>query len=366
MAFARTISILCSFVSWFSRKFGSWMVLFGVLLDQFVNSFDRANGLSIFKFDAVWFVNFSAKDLDRWVQWNRMDLGQLFCLSFLKIQDQDFCWSWCFHCADFELWNALLDLSFLVCLMMVPTILLLFRDFFWRSGLLELRIRFVCLGSLVWLFSPAWDAVKLILPGCWLHLPFRGHWPYRFRSDDGSCSELAPGLMFDNFLPIPDAESLSFYPSDQGPSVSRIRKSKGEDAATDVVICFRWETRHGPSAPDNDWSDIRQVGSLILRWRRRSSSRRRRRRRKRCSRPRGWWWRHATGDCGETAAAQANTYDSCGEAVVAFAAAAAAGPGIAVEMPQQNRNMLSVPSSMYFVSSSNWNLQWSEYFRYNC
>ena len=29
-----------------------------------------------------------------------------------------------------------------------------------------------------------------------------------------SCSELAPGLMFDNFLPIPagDAESLPFYP----------------------------------------------------------------------------------------------------------------------------------------------------------
>ena len=33
-----------------------------------------------------------------------------------------------------------------------------------------------------------------------------------FRSDDGSCSELAPGLIFDNFLTIPDAESLPFYP----------------------------------------------------------------------------------------------------------------------------------------------------------
>ena len=31
-------------------------------------------------------------------------------------------------------------------------------------------------------------------------------------SDDGNCSELAPGLMFDDFLPIPDAESLPFYP----------------------------------------------------------------------------------------------------------------------------------------------------------
>ena len=69
----------------------------------------------------------------------------------------------------------------------------------------------VCSGSLVWLFSPAWDAVKLTLPGGWLHLSFRGHRPYRFRSDDCICSELAPGLMFDYFLPIPDAESLPFY-----------------------------------------------------------------------------------------------------------------------------------------------------------
>ena len=68
------------------------------------------------------------------------------------------------------------------------------------------------MGSLVWLFSPAWDAVKLTLPVGWLHLSFRGHRPYRFRSNNGNCSELAPGLMFDDFLSIPDAESLPFYP----------------------------------------------------------------------------------------------------------------------------------------------------------
>ena len=33
----------------------------------------------------------------------------------------------------------------------------------------------VCSEYLVWLLSPAWDAVKLILPGCWLHLSFRRH-----------------------------------------------------------------------------------------------------------------------------------------------------------------------------------------------
>ena len=47
------------------------MVLFGSLLDQFVNSFDRANGLSIFQFDAVRSIDFSAKDFDRWVHWIR-------------------------------------------------------------------------------------------------------------------------------------------------------------------------------------------------------------------------------------------------------------------------------------------------------
>ena len=55
-------------------------------------------------------------------------------------------------------------------------------------------------------------AIKLTLPGGWLHLSFRGHRPYQFRSYDGNCSELAPALMFDDFLPITDAESLPLYP----------------------------------------------------------------------------------------------------------------------------------------------------------
>ena len=56
----------------------------------------------------------------------------------------------------------------------------------------------VCVCMYVCLL-PAWDAVKLNLPGGWLHLSFRSHRPYRFRSDDGNCSELAPGLIFDDF-----------------------------------------------------------------------------------------------------------------------------------------------------------------------
>ena len=45
------------------------MVLFGSLLDQFVSSIDRADGLSIFQFDAVRFIDFSAKDFYRQVKW---------------------------------------------------------------------------------------------------------------------------------------------------------------------------------------------------------------------------------------------------------------------------------------------------------
>ena len=103
--------------------------------------------------------------------------------------------------------------------MRMSRLLRLFNDDADNAALLSwflLKIRSVrildtilCVGSLVWLFSPSWDAVKLILLGC---LSFRGHWPYLFRGDDRSCSELAPGLMFDNFLPILDAESLPFYP----------------------------------------------------------------------------------------------------------------------------------------------------------
>ena len=41
------------------------MVFLGSLLDEFVSSFDRVNGLSIFEFDVVLLIDFSAKDLDR-------------------------------------------------------------------------------------------------------------------------------------------------------------------------------------------------------------------------------------------------------------------------------------------------------------
>ena len=53
---------------------------------------------------------------------------------------------------------------------------------------------------------PAWDAVKFTLPGGWLHLSFVVIDP----ADLGATTVVAPGLMLDSFLPIPNAESLPF------------------------------------------------------------------------------------------------------------------------------------------------------------
>ena len=60
--------------------------------------------------------------------------------------------------------------------------------FLLRIGSVRILDTTVSSGSLVWLYSPAWNAAKLTLPGGWIHLSFRGHRPYLFRSDDGSCS----------------------------------------------------------------------------------------------------------------------------------------------------------------------------------
>ena len=51
------------------------------IVRSIVNSFDLANGLSIFQFDAVRFIDFSAKVFGRWVQWIR---DSCFVFNFCK------------------------------------------------------------------------------------------------------------------------------------------------------------------------------------------------------------------------------------------------------------------------------------------
>ena len=200
LSFACATEILGFLAICFSWKSWSWIVLFNSLLDQFVGSFDCADGLSTFRFDAVWFIDFSVKTLiDGFNGLGIIILSLIsqnprsrFMLELMIIL-----------CHFWFLIRFARPQRFLAGLMMVLTIRLFFRDYFWWSGLLEYWIQihtFVCSGSLVWqlwLFSPAWDAVKLIDP-----------------TDLGATTVVAPGLMLDNFLPIPDEESLPFqvYP----------------------------------------------------------------------------------------------------------------------------------------------------------
>ena len=70
------------------------MVFFGSLLDQFVGSFDRSNGLSTFRFDAVCFIDFSARILID--GFDGLGTVILSCLEYLKVQDRvlcELCWS---------------------------------------------------------------------------------------------------------------------------------------------------------------------------------------------------------------------------------------------------------------------------------
>ena len=67
----------------------------------------------------------------------------------------------------------------------------------------------ICSGSLVWLLSPAWDAVTPTCQEVGFICPFVIIDP----TDLGSTTVVAPGQMLDNFQPILDAESLPFCPS---------------------------------------------------------------------------------------------------------------------------------------------------------
>ena len=186
MSVARATEILGALMIWFAWKSRSWIVLVCSLLDQCVGS--RANGLSTFRFDAVWFIDFSAKTLiDDFNGFGTVILSLIsenptsrFMLELMLLS----------CCVDFEFWYALLDLcaSSLVWLWIRQHDTALRLWFLRKIRSVRILDTTVCSGSLVWLFSPTWDAVKHTLPGGWLHLSFRGHRPYRFRSDNCSCS----------------------------------------------------------------------------------------------------------------------------------------------------------------------------------
>ncbi len=135
--FARATEIPISFVFCFSWKFRSWMVLFGSLIDEFVSSLARANVLSIFEFDAGWLVDF----LTRILIYGFNEFETFFYLNFHESKIKIYVGVDDNICDNLEFWNSLLELGWFAGSMVGSTILLFFRYFFWRSGLLEYWIR---------------------------------------------------------------------------------------------------------------------------------------------------------------------------------------------------------------------------------
>ncbi len=154
--------------------------------------------LSIFKFDAYWFIDFIARILIK----KFSGLKTYFLsFSFIKIQDQDICRTW---------WLYLCKLG--ISLVTRTRLLHWFNDGSDDTALLPLlllKIRFqssvrmlgtiVCSGPSVWLFSPARDAVKVTLEFGFI-CPFVGIDP----TDWGATTAVAPGQIIDSFLPILD------------------------------------------------------------------------------------------------------------------------------------------------------------------
>ncbi len=124
--FARATKLPICFVIWFSWKFRDWMVLFGSLLDQFVNRFARANVLSKFELDADWFIDFSTRILI-----NRFNGLETSFLSWIyRNQRSRFMLRVnCDICVNLEFRNSLLELGCFAGSMVDPTMLLFFRCF---------------------------------------------------------------------------------------------------------------------------------------------------------------------------------------------------------------------------------------------
>ena len=110
--------------------FSSLRYMFGSLLDHFVSSFVRVYVLLTFKFDAVWFMNFSAEFWNQGTEW----IGSVILSLILRIQDRKIY----FEVYDVSV-SILNNTSSAASLIQwwVPTVLYFFWDFFWRSGLWE-------------------------------------------------------------------------------------------------------------------------------------------------------------------------------------------------------------------------------------
>ena len=147
-------------------------------------------------------------DFDRWVQWI---WESYFVFNFWKFKIKIYVGVDAIVVSILNFDTLCSISSLLSSFMMVPTILLFFRDFFWKSGLLEYHdwIRPYVRGH--------WFGCSL-RPGSQLNSPcqevgFICPFVVIDPTNLGATAAVALELLLVNFLPIPDAESLPIYPS---------------------------------------------------------------------------------------------------------------------------------------------------------
>ena len=90
--------------------------------------------------------------------------------------------------------------------MVGPCSAVLLLGFFLKIRSVRILDTIVCSGTLLWLLSPAWDAVKLT-PPVGFTFPYVVIDPTYL----GATNVVAQAFMLDHLQPIPDAENLPFY-----------------------------------------------------------------------------------------------------------------------------------------------------------
>jgi hypothetical protein len=126
---------------------------------------------------------------------------------------RQFCMCWCACIIRIWFWIFLIDsLTFLL-----PLYLLKGRS-------VKMLNTIVCSGPSVWLYS--------IPKNAWLHLSFRGHWPYQLKSNNGSCSRT-------------NAWQLSTYPRRRVPAF--VPYGSSVLTHTEHYVCYSCEKQGSPS-----------------------------------------------------------------------------------------------------------------------
>ena len=179
------------------------MTLFGSLFVQFVSGLVRDNVLSTFEFNTVWFVSFSTwsfwsmdfMDWDSYFVFNPKNLRLKFCVGSL----------W-WYCVEFDFWNSLLEVGCFADSMVGPDGAVLLPWFLLKVRYARILDTFVCSGALIWLFSPAWDAVKLTLKVGFI-CPFVVEDP----TDLGATIVVAQALCLSIFNLSPTQKTCLFY-----------------------------------------------------------------------------------------------------------------------------------------------------------